>query len=422
MKIRVLFAAASLVVMTSAAWSQSIPAPDGSVMVDQPKLERQLEPKQPAPTLLEEQGYIWAWHHFRQLDEEGRDTNRRNVVLPIKLVDTLEIRGFGQVFTPSVYWGWFQNITNDTTNMAWLPAYYEQFRDARDFTIDSIKAFFFKNPNSATQFAPVMFYVYGMPTGFNATTYFNGSAYKTQGFFAGRQQLPVVFETEISPDGLDTTINESFINPIHFAFDPPLAFTANNAAVMMFINDDGEALEQPVGGQGDVRDFQIFASFFERREGNHSGFQPWKAQGLTLWRNTNRMADSIYSMWRMLRYTNGDSAVYDNWLQVYGLVEIGPSGVKYQYGTAANEQGLGSPIPNPVSVDSRLPFSLTEVSDVAIDLYDVRGTHVREVLRARYIPGNYSVPLGAGDLANGSYVVRMVAGEKVYSMKFNVGL
>jgi hypothetical protein len=190
----------------------------------------------------------------------------------------------------------------------------------------------------------------------------------------------------------------------------------------MFINDDGEVIDpQPGTIPNDTREWQTIASFYNRREGRFTGFPSWMAQGLLMFRNTQLFADSIRMVWASLLYRNGDSAVFDNWINFSGVVDLGPSGVKYHFGREATSQGLGTPTPNPITADSRLPFSLTEVSDVTIDLYDVRGMHVREILRERYVPGHYTVPLKAGDLANGNYVVRMVAGGKAYSMKFNVG-
>jgi hypothetical protein len=65
--------------------------------------------------------------------------------------------------------------------------------------------------------------------------------------------------------------------------------------------------------------------------------------------------------------------------------------------------------------------SLTELSDVTIDLFDVNGKQIRNLVTAhRYVPGNYSVALPVDELQNGTYLVRMTAGDKVYTTKVNV--
>ena len=42
------------------------------------------------------------------------------------------------------------------------------------------------------------------------------------------------------------------------------------------------------------------------------------------------------------------------------------------------------------------------------------------IVYSTYIPGNYSVDIQTADLTNGTYLVRMVANSKVYTMKLNV--
>jgi hypothetical protein len=108
-------------------------------------------------------------------------------------------------------------------------------------------------------------------------------------------------------------------------------------------------------------------------------------------------------------------------MSMHGTVVLGASGVKYHFGREATSQGLGQVTPNPVTSNARLPFSLTEIAEVNVDLFDVNGQMVKNlVANQRYIPGNYSVGLPVDQLQSGNYLARMTANGKVYTMKFNV--
>ncbi|MBC8145229.1 MAG: T9SS type A sorting domain-containing protein [bacterium] len=391
------------------------------------------------PSLMEEFGYFWLSRHFQRLGPdaqgENRDSNRINLYMPWNI--GIEVRGYGQIFAPGMFYTWFNTLANDTTGLlannltgGTAVEYYDQFKNATDFTIDTMQMYWFKNPNGGTPLAGAKFYVYRSPDGLNDKTYFNATgstSYRTRGVRFDRDNLPIAFETDFTPDAIDTTIAGDFINPVVIGFDPPLTFQSGQFAIPFIINDDGEALSD-VGGANDIRDYQIMASWWDRRSGERQGFgtnQGYKSLGVTMFRPLNEFTtdrDTVYSLWNAIVFgaaPNQVPAHMSTWMNFFGTVELN-AGVRYHYGREASSQGLGTPTPNPVVSNSRVPFSITEITDVAIDLYDLNGTHIRSLVNNRYVPGNYSIALGVDDLANGAYVVRMITGESAYSMKVNV--
>jgi hypothetical protein len=59
--------------------------------------------------------------------------------------------------------------------------------------------------------------------------------------------------------------------------------------------------------------------------------------------------------------------------------------------------------PNPVVTTSRLSLSLTKATDVAIDLFDARGSRVASRSLGRLGAGEHDVALDFSGLASGSY-------------------
>jgi hypothetical protein len=103
------------------------------------------------------------------------------------------------------------------------------------------------------------------------------------------------------------------------------------------------------------------------------------------------------------------------WGQVHLL-----SGVTYYYGYDAQNQGLGSVAPNPVRGTAKVPFSVIESGKVSLDLFDMNGQKVQTLVDESLVRGKYSYDIKAENLVNGVYIVRMVAGAKVYTTKINV--
>ncbi|MEP7028260.1 MAG: glucoamylase family protein [Candidatus Eisenbacteria bacterium] len=74
--------------------------------------------------------------------------------------------------------------------------------------------------------------------------------------------------------------------------------------------------------------------------------------------------------------------------------------------------------PNPLSGTGTVRFRLAEAGRARLDVYDLRGRHVRSLLDAERAAGDQSVLLPAGDLAAGVYYVRLEAGGSAATARF----
>jgi hypothetical protein len=109
---------------------------------------------------------------------------------------------------------------------------------------------------------------------------------------------------------------------------------------------------------------------------------------------------------------NGDAVLY---LSQSGVVESSPN-------TTPRAFALHEPAPNPVHQESRIGYELAVETKVRIDVYDLSGRKVAELLNRTAPAGSGSVTwdgtgMQGGRVSNGIYVVRMTAGTFTSSRK-----
>ncbi|MBN2212614.1 MAG: DUF3160 domain-containing protein [Bacteroidales bacterium] len=76
--------------------------------------------------------------------------------------------------------------------------------------------------------------------------------------------------------------------------------------------------------------------------------------------------------------------------------------------------------PNPASDIVHLRFILNRESRIHIALYSTNGSLVRQLTNNRMLPAEHDIPIDLSDLHDGLYVVRFMAGDKVFHRKIMV--
>jgi List-Bact-rpt repeat protein/flagellar hook capping protein FlgD len=97
----------------------------------------------------------------------------------------------------------------------------------------------------------------------------------------------------------------------------------------------------------------------------------------------------------------------------------GPVGIHPGWPPAAGNT-LGLARPNPFHPRTTIPFSLTESADICIDIWDLSGRRVRELIRARMPAGDHHADWDGRDefgrqLSNGAYFYRMTIDGRLVS-------
>lgn len=421
-----------------------------------PAIERTESVHQPAPgkdpvsASAEETQYVWNSNIFRRFGPTG-DTNRRDLSVPLDFGGGTVMRGFGQIFAPKTFYPFYNGtiynvesgrVSRVDQNFADDQEYIDQFKNAGAYTITDIGMPLFRNPRN-TPANPGLITIY--KTGVN----FQANSYKQRGFNSGRSALVVLKELEISQDkGLDSTIavndqGDSIVNTTVLDFNgnpesigEPLSLKASESIIVLYTNEFAEPVVQPIQAN-DTREWQRVIATEEYGSGdfvedpNNPGqflderanpIDSFKTFAVVMFREDNK--DSIYSAWAALVFgtaPNQRRAISDINMTFVGSVELGSTnGVKYHFGMDAKDQGLGNVSPNPVREKSTIAFSLKERNAVRIDLYNSRGENVRNLVDNRYVQGNYTVDLTTENLPNGVYIVRMIAGDEVYTQKLTV--
>jgi hypothetical protein len=67
---------------------------------------------------------------------------------------------------------------------------------------------------------------------------------------------------------------------------------------------------------------------------------------------------------------------------------------------------FGAAYPNPFSDATTIQFQLTEEENIEIVLEDVCARRIKAIASGRFMPGNYSITVDAGDLNSGNYLCR----------------
>ncbi|MDB5033243.1 MAG: 5-nucleotidase [Chlorobi bacterium] len=385
-------------------------------------------------SVLAESGYGWWSNILRRFGETG-DTNRVDITVPIVIPTNqagttfIEMRGVGQIFAPSVLYSFFSgSIYNENSGILSFddPAltdqdYIDQFKDAHDFTIDSIRLSVFKNPNSLVAANSGRIVVYKTTTNFKSSTY---KANGIKNLSRATLEKSVAYEKELTPDDLEATIDNdnNVVVPTLLTFDTPLSFANGESAIVMYENLDAPAQQQPVADDAEV---QRMIGTLEYRTGGgdpadtlRNPIEAYKSFGVLLLRSQTGKHDSLTSAASFLSFGKLN-AVYDASMNFWGSVSLF-NGVRAEFGNKIAAQGLGAVSPNPVTKDARVPFALGKPSNVRIDLFGMDGQLVRNLAQGSYPQGNYTADLSVAGLNNGAYIIRMVTGGQVYSTQVNV--
>jgi endonuclease/exonuclease/phosphatase family metal-dependent hydrolase len=73
--------------------------------------------------------------------------------------------------------------------------------------------------------------------------------------------------------------------------------------------------------------------------------------------------------------------------------------------------------PNPFNGKALLCFSLTSVTDIRLEVFDLLGRRVAALLEDRLAAGRYSIPVDAGNWPSGVYFARLQAAEAAWTAK-----
>lgn len=100
------------------------------------------------------------------------------------------------------------------------------------------------------------------------------------------------------------------------------------------------------------------------------------------------------------------------------IVRICPTGLAVNTNEFL-ENAIGQNYPNPTTGNSLIDYSVSETSDVSIELFDITGRKIKTVLNATVQAGKYTAEVnGMNNFSNGSYFYKMVVKQNnkiVYS-------
>ena len=81
------------------------------------------------------------------------------------------------------------------------------------------------------------------------------------------------------------------------------------------------------------------------------------------------------------------------------------------------EFSLKQNYPNPFNPSTKIEYSITSQSHVSLNVYDIIGNEVAQLVNKSQPVGNYRFNFDGSNLSSGTYIVRLTAGDKIETMK-----
>ncbi|MCO6472917.1 MAG: S8 family serine peptidase [Melioribacteraceae bacterium] len=88
--------------------------------------------------------------------------------------------------------------------------------------------------------------------------------------------------------------------------------------------------------------------------------------------------------------------------------------------TAPDKFELYQNYPNPFNPVTQIKFTIPEEADVKINLYDITGRLVKNIVNQKLVPGIHYLEIDGTNLASGVYIVRMQTEQSVKQIKINL--
>ena len=85
-----------------------------------------------------------------------------------------------------------------------------------------------------------------------------------------------------------------------------------------------------------------------------------------------------------------------------------------------SSENLFTLFPNPASTQAALNFTLAKSGNVTIEIYDLLGRRMKQVLLREIAAGEHSETLDLYGLSDGTYLCKMITGEDISSIMFTV--
>jgi hypothetical protein len=191
--------------------------------------------------------------------------------------------------------------------------------------------------------------------------------------------------------------------------DFPMPFAYENDAILLYTNT-------PVG--------DIVHTSLEAMRINIDGEQVWTESPVIM---SSPAADKIHIVSTMTS-NNQAVAVWEddrsNNSDIY-LQNVNPDGTLGPYQTAIDENNRNLPAkfalisayPNPFNATTTISYNLSAAGSVTLDIYDLLGRKVANLVNEYQTPGEYGITWHADKVSSGVYFVRLQAGNDMQSRK-----
>ena len=123
--------------------------------------------------------------------------------------------------------------------------------------------------------------------------------------------------------------------------------------------------------------------------------------------------------------SDGSNLTQNKLFEYEGVLNINSSIASDWYGNDVDIRNLNvpsnfslhSPYPNPFNPSTNIEFSISNESHVEINIYDVNGNLIENLLNSNFTPGIKTIEWDASSFSSGIYIIKMMSGEFTKSQK-----
>jgi hypothetical protein len=129
-----------------------------------------------------------------------------------------------------------------------------------------------------------------------------------------------------------------------------------------------------------------------------------------------RLAGSTTYFWRVRGFNTGG---FGPWSLTWRF-RTGPIGINQIGSEIPKEYKLYNNYPNPFNPVTRIKFDLPKTSHVTIEIYDLTGRQITQLVNEDLGAGAYETEWNASGFSSGVYIYRFIAGEYIMVKKMIV--
>jgi Secretion system C-terminal sorting domain len=206
-------------------------------------------------------------------------------------------------------------------------------------------------------------------------------------------------------------VNQDPINNGRNQFFPSIRVDENGGINIIYFDSRSSAdsvdvyLSRSIDGGSTWSDFRVTSQRFRPQAVSGAGGAGNMGDNIGLTSGNGK----LYPVWM-----SNQSGIFQAWTATIDYLTIGIQQIGSEI---PNEYYLNQNYPNPFNPITKIEFSIPSAGNTRLDVYDITGKLIRNLVEQELSAGNYSTGFDASELPSGIYIYRIESGNYTESRK-----